>query len=253
VPRKVTRLISRLTIAVALVAVANVATTGSASAYVYDPPWADGMGALWPDLDTRPSANNVKARFEPAGGTNIYNAFSSTPSSAYASMGTAYAQSDAIWWMAGHGGPGFITTLTSGGVGSFVSVGSLPGSICSFPNTCLTQWTSTQMHRIRLMMFEGCETGKAVSNGDSLPKRAYTNLGADSSVGFSELIYFPFANTWADVMARDSMYSFPHNTVSQASWQATNYLTTFYGQAYGMDSLVIYGGGVYLYPAAYGS
>ena len=78
-----------------------------AAATVYNPPWADAMWAHFPGtggLDTTNSMNLVRAGANALG----YQGFSTNPSSVPASMGTSYAQSDAIWWMAGHGAAGVI-------------------------------------------------------------------------------------------------------------------------------------------------
>jgi uncharacterized protein YqjF (DUF2071 family) len=72
--------------------------TSPAVATQYSPPWADAMWAHWPvsedgeGLDTTGTMNIVKS------GLHLdYHSYSTNPSSAKQAMGTAYAQSDAIW------------------------------------------------------------------------------------------------------------------------------------------------------------
>jgi hypothetical protein len=183
-----------------------------------------------------------------------YTSYSANVSSASASMGSAYAQSDAVWLMLGHGGTGFISTRNSSGVLShvFVSTAGDPNWSCanSVGDTCLTSYTSTQMHRIRLMTFVGCHTGKALPNGDSLPMRAYSHLGVDSTVGFVNLIYFPQGTTWTDWFGSYLYYGY---NVHDAAWAAANAVDSAYGGYGGFDSLWMYGTNVKTVPAAYGS
>lgn len=226
-------------------------SAGPTAATVYDPPWADAMWAHFPGtggLDTTTSMNYVRAGANALG----YHGFSTNPSSVPASMGSSYAQSDAIWWMAGHGAAGIIQSYNSTmGWGSLYVSSNAPGfSSCGSPNDCLTDYTSTQMHRIRLMVFQGCDTADPTPNGDRLPKRAYNNLGVDSSLGFTETIWFgSWPDHWADYFM---FYSATKNVTDAAGAAADVIYSGSGGNDYGYYSAYIYGGSVRIDPPAYG-
>jgi hypothetical protein len=124
---------------------------------------------------------------------------------------------------------------------------------CASPNTCLTLYTSTQMHRIRPAVFMGCDTGDP-SGGDSLQKRMYTNLGADSAIAFTKTIGFSTytSDYWVTQFSYYTMVL--HYNIDNAGWSASNDVATLNGGNYnGYDGLTFYGGTVKLYPAAFGS
>jgi hypothetical protein len=221
-------------------------------ATIYSPPWADGMKAHFPGsggLDTSNTINLAADGFDGLG----YSGFSTTPSSIPASMGVAYAQSDAIWWMAGHGAAGVIQSYNSstGVWGSlYVSSNAPTYSSCSSPNDCLTDYTSTLMHRIRLMVFQGCETADPTPNGSRLDARAYTNLGVDSSIGFTELIYF---NSWSDQWSYFMTYYGANHNIADSLSMSASAIFAGAAQTYGYGNYHYYGGSVHLTPEAYGS
>jgi hypothetical protein len=224
---------------------------GPVSATIYSPPWADAMWAHFPGsggLDTTTSMNYVRDGF-----ASEYEAFSTNPVSAHVALGTSYAQSDAIWWMAGHAGAGVIQTYNATTGWSSIYTSKSIGGTCAAPNDCLSNYTSTVMHRIRLMVFMGCKSG-VLTGGDSLPLHALA-LGVDSTVGFSQdLGFIAESNHWAQKFATYAMYPAPRdNSVAEAAAMATTYLGTTYGQYWGYDSYVIYGGSVHVEPARYGS
>jgi hypothetical protein len=234
----------------ALAALVAIAIAGPARA---SGPMADAMWGHWngPNgLDTTSTANVVKGQLVG------YTAYSTNPIDARAAMGTSYAAGDAIWWMAGHGYVGYITSYnaTNGSTVIWTS-GSVGGSNCAATHsTCLTNYSSTQMHDIRLMVFHACQAGAAISNGDSLPKRAYNSLGVDSSIGFTQDV--GFSNWTSDYWAGQLTYygMVLHYNVHDAAWMAANDVYTANGGNYnGYDSLVIYGGSVKIYPPAFGS
>ncbi len=240
----------RLSAALVLAVLAAIAI---ASPTVAVGPMADAMWGHWPGptgLDTTGTMNVVKGQLVG------YNAFSTNPYDARTAMGSGYAQNDAIWWMAGHANVGFMTTYnaTNGSTVIWTS-GSVGGANCAATHsTCLTNYTSTQMHRIRLMVFHGCYSGSAISNGDSLPKRAYTNLGVDSSIGFSQEVGFSnlTSDYWAGQMTYYGMVL--NYNVHDAAWSAANDVAVMNGGSFhGYDSIVLYGGSVKIYPPAFGS
>lgn len=191
-----------------------------AGATTYTPPWADVMYSHWPDLDTTNACTLAAANLSTYGG---YHSFCTNPVDADVAMGSSYAQSDAIWFMAGHGNIGIITTYNTTHSTTYVAISSsVPQASCSSPNTCLTNYTLAEMHGIRLMVFEGCDTGATIANGDSLPKRATSNLGVDSAVGFSGTIYFPQGERWANIFTSSLTESGERYTVYTSAWDAAN-------------------------------
>ena len=138
---------------------------GPVSATIYSPPWADAMWAHFPGsggLDTTTSMKYVRDGF-----ASEYEAFSTNPVSAHVALGTSYAQSDAIWWMAGHAGAGVIQTYNATTGWSSIYTSKSIGGTCAAPNDCLSNYTSTVMHRIRLMVFMGCKSG-VLTGGDGV-------------------------------------------------------------------------------------
>lgn len=220
----------------------------------YAPPWADAMWAHFPGsngLYTTGTMNLVKSNLDSG-----YHAFSTNPASANAALGASYAQSDAIWWMAGHAAPGLIQTYNStNGVTTIYAGSGVPGASCVKPNDCLTNYDSSSIHDINLMVFQGCSSGSATSNNVRLPKKAHDSLLVDASIGFDDTIYFS-ANTsdlWAGEFTYDAWYG--HMYVLDAAWAATNaVIARNGGSAMGYDSLITYGAGsTKIYPAQYGS
>ena len=214
-------------------------------------PMSDAMWAHFPGangLDTTGTMGNVRAGFSPG-----YNVYSTNASSARVAMGTSYAQNDAIWWMAGHGAAGLIQTYNSTNGTTNVWVSNTSAN-CASPNTCLTLYTSTQMHRIRLAVFMGCDTGDPNGSGDTLQKRMYSNLGADSAIAFTKTI--GFSTYTSDYFVTQFAYytMVQHYNINDGAWSAANDVATLNGGNYnGYDGLTFYGGSVKLYPAAFGS
>jgi hypothetical protein len=103
------------------------------------------------------------------------------------------------------------------------------------------------------MVFMGCHTGTAISNGDRLPKRAVNTLGVDSSVGFDANIGFDSktSDVWAAWFAYYGMTV--HDDVYDSAWGAAEAVKTVNGSYSGYNYPVVYGGGTKIYPAAYGS
>jgi hypothetical protein len=223
----------------------------TAWATIYDPPWADMMWSHYPGgggLDTSGTMGRVKTQWKNIG----YTAFSTNPSSARVAMGTSYAQSDAIWWMAGHASAGNISTYNaSTGVTSYVRVNNSSGS-CASPNACLTNYTPSQLHRIRLMVFQGCNSGDS-SGGQRLQYYAKYTLGVDATIAFTELIYFGSdQDYWGEQLAYLTTNS--THDVEDAAWAAADFVFMISGSYWGYDSMSMYGAaGTYMDPPAYGS
>jgi hypothetical protein len=235
---------------ISLVLGASLGAAPGVGATVYNPPWADMMWSHYPGtggLDTSGTMGRVKTQWQNIG----YTAFSTQPSSARSAMGTGYAQSDAIWWMAGHAAAGRISSYNpSTGVTSWVRVNSTSGS-CASPNACLTGYTSTQMHRIRLMVFHGCDGGDA-SGGQTLQAYAKNTLGVDATIAFTEIVLFSYDyDYWGERMAYYTTNTI--RDVEDAAWAAADFVMMINGDYGGYDSLSIYGGHTYMDPPAYGS
>jgi hypothetical protein len=153
--------------------------------------------------------------------------------------------------MAGHGAAGLITTYNATNGGSWLYLNSTLGS-CTGNNACLSSYFFGQLHGIRLMVFHGCDTGSTIASGNSLPKQVKQSLGVDSAIGFDDLIGFSgdTSDVWASYFTE---YGISGMSVSHAAWGATNAVLYAYGSYSGYDSLVIYGGSTFIYPAQYGS
>jgi hypothetical protein len=241
---------TRLVAAVAVVVLLITPTAPRVTAAQYSPPWAHAFRAHWPGtggLDTTNTMNLAKQGLEPE-----YKASSINPASAKASMLT-YAVHDAIWWMAGHAGTGFITTYNATNGTTVVNVSNqVPGSSCAGKNACLTDYTFEEMHDIRVMVFQGCDSGKTLANGDALHKRAKQVLGVDASVAFGAIIYFS-ANT-SDVWSfHFANYGRLPTTVLGAAYYSAEDVLFYSGSYHGYKQYSVYGGSTYFFPAAYGS
>lgn len=244
------RRIAKARIAMLGAAIAVMAISVSpAQATVYNPPWADGMWAHFPGqggLDTTHTINLAEDYFDQLG----YNGFSSNPGSVPLTMGNAYAQSDAIWWMAGHGEAGMIQSYSGTTWGTLYASSTSPGATCGAPNDCMTDYTSTQMHRIRLMVFQGCFTALPSGSNARLTKKAYDVWGVDSSVGFNDEIFFTnFSDHWSEFVL---LHAASNNLTDSLSMAASD-LFAGGAQTWGYGNYSVYGGGVHLTPKAYGT
>ena len=227
----------------------NASTPLSALATTHSPPWADAFSSHYPGtggLDTTGSGAKMKSRMATAG----YTSFNTINTSSASAIGAGNAQDDAVWAMFGHAGAGGISTYyPSIGNWTWLFANSAVGS-CASPNACLQTVGFTKLHKIRLALFAGCETADT-SHGVDLLTMAYSTVGMDSAVGFSDLIYWPMADQWTDSFF--FWLYFSSKNVHDAAWNATQDVITVYGSAYGFDHLVIKGGSVKIQPPAYGS
>ena len=220
--------------------------SGAAATTVHTPPYADVISGNWSDLIAEPAGDAAVLQLT-AAGYHSFNDYNTTP---YAAMGSGYAQDDAVWAMFGHGNAGYITTPT-GVLRSNPNIDSPPAS-CSSPNACLSSYTLSQIHGIRMMMFGSCYS--AVSrNGYLLPYVAVHDKGVDSSVGWSNEIYFPGPmSQWASSFFWDTGNQ-GYSMLNSAIWAESQVLSV-YGSYYGTDTSVWYG--LYnssLKPAGYGN
>jgi hypothetical protein len=105
------------------------------------------------------------------------------------------------------------------------------------------------------MVFQGCDSADAAPSGDKLHKRAYTNLGVDSSIAFTGTIFFSSeADHWSDRFMWLAMQPAPYTyTVADAASVSAQYLHDLYGDYFGYNTYSVYGGTVKIYPPAYGS
>jgi hypothetical protein len=233
-----------LVMAITLILVANVAAT-PALATRYTPPWADAFTAKWDGaggLDTRQSGINMTYITIPNG----YASWNDTYFTAKQSMGTSYAQSDAIWAMFGHANVGFIT-MYSPTYGSTVlrATGTSSGN-----DATLSNYTTAQLHYIRLMVFGGCHTA-GYTGGVSLQTVAY-NRGVDSSVAWTGEIAWPHMDTWTYYFFAAAASPSKYTVFNAAIYAEQKTLEIHKGYG-GVDSSVVWGGSKYLYPAGYGS
>ena len=231
---------------------ATVFGVAPAQAAIYDPPWADAMKAHWPGSGGLDTSNTINLAANGLDGLG-YAGFSTFPSSIHTTMGVGYAQSDAVWWMAGHGAAGVIQSYNSStGVESTLAVSTNAplNSGCGSPDDCLTDHTFAQMHRIRLMVFQGCDTADPTPNGSRLNAYAYNTLGVDSTVGFTQLIFF---GSWPDQWSYFMTYYGASNTIANSLSKSASAIFAGAAQYYGYNNYHHYGGGVRLTPEAYGT
>lgn len=235
------------------------ATAPATSAAQYSPPYADIFGFAYnPDpnnLNTEESAQRFAVYMDSAG----YHDFTDLNKQAVTSMGTAYAQSDAIWAFFGHGGPGSVLFCDTNGRPCDVSAtthlyaDSSLGS-CASPNACLS--TSTGLGDIRLMLFAGCETANDGNpNGaykGNLLDWAHSARGVDTVAGFYALVTWPMGHDYASFAGARLASG---ETIAVALWQASiDVKNRWFGNAWGWNSITMTGSsGDKIVPAAYGS
>jgi len=243
---------ARVAVATLVAVLLGSILSGSAAANQFSPPWADLFYSHWPGgggLDTGGFVADV-APYLNAGG---YEAWQDSGSTAAISMSTYYAQSDAVWAMYGHGGPGFVTQYNSTYGNSVLNASpGVPGSSCTSPNDCISNYSYSQLHAIRLMVFWGCETGQTVNGVNIL--NTVTGLGVDSSIAWSGVLYTNQGRVWNSAFFYSLIYY--GYTVGSATSYANNAVISQYGVGNmgGMNTWQIGGSpGVKLVPALYGS
>ena len=233
----------------AVVLLASLISPASVLGGTHSPPWADmvcthysGSGGL----DTRQSCTNAVTRLNTGG----YFGFNDVGVSAYTAMGSGYAQDDAIWAMFGHGGPGQITTEISGGAWTYLNAVSGLGMPCTSPHTCLyDNYSWSQLHKIRLMIFGGCHTAET-RNGYNLPSTA-VGKGVDAAVGWTGEIYWPHMDTWTDGYF---LAGITGSTIFNSALIAEQRVLGTYGNYGGTNNSVFWGAyNSRIQPPAYGS
>jgi hypothetical protein len=215
-------------------------------------PNADMFGSQWNDLDTTSAASNFKSQL------TAYSGYLALNSLALTSMSSLFAQSDAVWADFGHGGAGFITfchPALGAACTSVLRANSTVGS-CGGGNSddCISVHGTT-IHRIRLMVFAGCDTGlngSSGSNHGNLLDQAYAQ-GVDMDLGFTNLIYYG-GNTGEYWAKRFGMYLNDSATIASAVIDATSDLKALHGgNAYGFNYNTGRGPNNSIIPAGYGS
>jgi hypothetical protein len=250
------RWVRRLAAIATILGLSLTAFAPTASATMYSPPWADIFGSTWNNLNTIPAATNFYNNL-----SSTYHRFLNQNSTATTAMGSAYAQSDAIWADFGHGNAGFIqfcsppngaTCSTSLSANSGVGIG------CGSPNDCLSDYP-TQIHHIKYMLFAGCHTAidanSGAPNAGNLVKQAVYTEGVDSALGFRDLIYFGAPGTGGEIWGtNDARYLSQSYTVNNAAFTAAQDVQNAnFGWGGGYDTFWAIGGGTKVMPAAYGS
>jgi hypothetical protein len=208
------------------------------------------MCSQYPDgTNTTPSClnnltDNAFYQVQAAG----YRTFADIGVSVASSMGPSYAQSDAIWLMVGHANAGEITTYT-GTTETYMTAAAGGRYSCTAPNACLNNYTSSQIHGIKIMIFAGCYTSNASSQtGYRLPAVAVSK-GVDSAIGWSGLLDNLHVPTWT----RNFFY-YPGKGVLNAAIYAEQQVLAQMGGYGGTNNSVIYGSTtVSVFPPGYGS
>jgi hypothetical protein len=248
--RKLATLLTVLGVSTTMVMVAPGVTTAST---IYNPPWAD-MNCSWftgsgmDGLDTRQSCLNAATVLTSAG----YHSFQNTggPSAATVMSG-GYAQSDAIWALFGHSNAGFMTTYNSSTGQTVLSVRAGIGSSCTGNNACLDQFTTTQLGRIKLMIFGGCYTANAYNGLDAsykLPYQVSHYRGVDAAVGWTAETSWPHMDRWIQAFFQST------GTFFNSAVYAENQVYAMYGGYGGTDTSQWYGNwNLHVRPAGYGS
>jgi hypothetical protein len=146
-------------------------------------------------LDTRGTGLVAQTRLTTAG----YVTSRTWDVTAASALGVATSGGAAVWIMMGHGGPGAITTCTDSTnpncPWSYIDTDTSVYSACVYyPNICLV---GRDLHRVRLMVFMGCNTGLNGPDGLNLLDMANSE-GAKATVGFGHDIGFgpTSGNAW---------------------------------------------------------
>jgi len=207
-------------IALAISVLALLLSAQPAAATEYSPPWADIFGSSWTNLDTTESAGRL---YDQLAGTG-YARYKDLNKSAHIAMGTAYAQSDAIWVTFGHANKGTITYCNTPtcdtNTYSWLYANSSVGSCGGGSNDCLANYPSS-LDDIKLMVFAGCHTGQDGAPG-SLRNGNLVDLAAlydhvDDVFGFTALVYWPMGNDYATFLGTELAAG---STVDYAVWKA---------------------------------
>jgi len=227
-----------------------------ASATQYSPPYADIFGNNWDNLNSTDSARRFAGFMDSAG----YHDFTDLNLIARTSMGSAFAQSDAIWASFGHshiGGGGILFCDQDGSpcnhnTSSWLWANTALGGACSSPDQCLSLVSG--LNDIRFMLFAGCYSGLDGFPGSyqqgNLFKVAQAS-GVDNVYGFSGEVYWPMGDDFASFLGTELANG---STIQYAMWKAGQEVknrwfdnawgwNTYVGVGYTNDKIV---------PAAYG-
>jgi hypothetical protein len=220
------------------------------SAKIYSPPWVDlicGNGYTGTgDTDLTSACKYASDGLVGSG----YHTFIDTNISGFTALSLSYAQSDAIWMVAGHGlvGGGGINTMPGKSV---LASGSMT-DCASSNNACIypSYTTSKTLSRVRLMLFVGCHTAEGTGISGNLLDAAVA-AGADAALGFRGEIFNTNGrrDQWLKAFFINTKKGM---TIYDAAKKATTDTTRVYGDG-GMGNFVIKGNsGEKLSPAAYG-
>jgi hypothetical protein len=201
-------------------------------------------------LDTRGSGYWAQVELNATG----YTTTRTWDVTARGALGVATSGKAAVWIMLGHGGAGFITTCTNSTQNpcpwSYIYTDSYAPNInCSSPNVCLV---NQNLNAVRLMVFQGCNTGLKASDGLDLYDMAYGD-GADATVAFRNEIGFD-TNT-STAWDTEFFYRLQiGNDVAEAESVGAFKVQLLNGGNYhGYDSYIGDGGSVVIAPPQWGS
>ncbi len=227
-----------------------VGTPRDGRAAMYSPPWVDVFGSQWNDLDTTGAALDFAANFSTGYDTSV-----DLNKTAAISMGSLYAQSDAIWVAFGHASPGLIGFCYPAGGATCTTVVRSNFDCAVSGGVCLSAYGTT-IHHIKLMVFAGCHTAKTPSTGRTLGSQAVNYNGVDSALAFNDLIFFGGVDRpdhyWAIMFAHRLSVG---DTVSAAAVVAAQNVVfnSSIGSSYGWGSQLVWAPETTVMPPAYGS
>ena len=244
--------------ALAAAAVAVVALTSPVSAS----PRADSFGNHWAGangLDTRTAAANAFNQLSAAG----YAAHDTVNTDVWTAMSDA--QSDAVWVNFGHGA----ADGQPGGWISWYDPAYSPTTLvlranqnvgpCTGSGTCLKTNVGTTIHRVRLMVVGGCNSGTNGAGSDAQHSNLVTTAvqydGVDSSIGFSHEIMFGGGSQPAENWSNSFFYDLRQGaTVAAAqSYALTIVESQNNGSGEGFEHYFVLNGSVKIMPPAFGS
>ena len=214
-------------------------------------------GSHWPDLDTTAAAANSISYLRAMG----YTPYETNNTTAGVAM--LDAESSAVWADFGHGAAngsgGWISWCSGSPCTTSLLVANSFVSACTGTTRCLKPTYQTLIHKVKLMVFAGCNTGSNGTGAGSDPQSsnltttAYAYNLVDSAIGFT--VEVAYSASTGEAWSSNFFYSlgYPHTVSQSASLAAQAVANLNGGNAWGWNHYFIWGSSVVIKPAAYGS